>query len=55
MLSWAVGGLLLATLSLGCYLLLFTMLGTAFRVYSMHLNMDINKNSNKIGKNQGKK
>jgi hypothetical protein len=40
---WATGGLLLATLSLGCYLLLSTMLGTAFRVYNMHLNMEINK------------
>jgi hypothetical protein len=32
MLSWAIGGLLLTTLSLGCYLLLSTMLGTIFRI-----------------------
>jgi hypothetical protein len=42
MLSWAIGGLLLETLSLGCYLLLLTMLGTVFRVYSMLLYMEIN-------------
>jgi hypothetical protein len=43
MLSWAIGGLLLATLGLKCYLLLSTMLGTDFRVYSMCINMEINK------------
>jgi hypothetical protein len=37
----AIGGLLLATLSLGCHLLLSTMLGTIFRVYSMLLNIEI--------------
>jgi hypothetical protein len=41
--SWAIGGLLLATLSLGGYLLLSTMLGTVFRVHSMLPNMEINE------------
>jgi hypothetical protein len=40
--SWAIGGLLLATLSLGGYLL-STMLGTVFRVNSMLPNMEINE------------
>jgi hypothetical protein len=39
--SWAIGGL--ATLSLGNYLLLSTMLGTVFRVHSMLPNMEINE------------
>jgi hypothetical protein len=39
--SWAIGGLLLATLSLEGYLLLSTMLGTVFRVHSMLPNMEI--------------
>jgi hypothetical protein len=41
--SWAIGGLLLATLSLRGYLLLSTMLGTVFRVHSMLPNMEINE------------
>jgi hypothetical protein len=41
--SWAIGGLLLATLSLGDNLLLSIMLGTVFRVHSMLPNMEINE------------
>jgi hypothetical protein len=41
--SWVIGGLLLATLSLGGYLLLSTMLGTVFRVHSMLPNIEINE------------
>jgi hypothetical protein len=54
MLFKAIGGLLFAMMSLGSCLFLPTMLSIAFRVCSMLPNIEINKNSHVIGKNQGK-